>query len=259
MLQENNPVKMGRVRVSRMANGKKPADMKLEGFKSVVCLTKSTAYGDLSPYDLWDEKGRNMEVIWQFSKAYQKVPATIQRRSRFDQTIIWQWPEQTHIVMTNPEKGEWTLTQEYFQWRHAGMNAKEAIRYPVGLKHRSECVCAFAENEDGTINPKALDYVESRKAIYLPLYTRLVKQKPKFHRLKAELMSGVNLNIIEIDAAHQESLPYYQERYGVPSDWIQHDSIECTRENMLIMLNDPKHAFGHSYCLAAALQDINLV
>lgn len=58
----------GRIRVARMSGDQKPKDLKLEGFKSIVCLTKSTAYGDLSPYALTDDKGRNMENIFQYSR-----------------------------------------------------------------------------------------------------------------------------------------------------------------------------------------------
>lgn len=248
----------GRVRVARMANGMKAKDMKIEGFKSIVCLTKSTAYGDLSPYDLWDEQGRNMENVWQFSKLYPTVPKTTQRRSRFDQTVIWEWPEETHVKVLNQETGEWTVTPEYLAWRKAGMNAKEAIRYPVGHNHRHTCKCAFAENPDGTINPQPLDYVQSRKLIYLPLYTRLVQKKDRFHKLRQEWLSGTNLLIIEVDGPHSESLSYYQQTYGVPENWIEHHSIECSKVNMEIMLNDPKHAFGHGYCLALAIQGIRL-
>lgn len=248
----------GRVRVSRMANGNKASDMKLDGFKSIVCLTKSTAYGDLSPYDLWDEKGRSMENIYQFAKIYEKVPASKQRYSRFDQKVIWEWPEQTHAVVTNPETGAWTITPEYLQWRQAGMNAKEAIRYPVGHNHRHSCIGAFAENLDGTINPRLLNYIESRKRIYVPLYARLVQQKDRFDKLRQELVSGTNLNIIEVDGPHQESLPYYQQTYGAPDNWIEHNSIECTKQNMEIMLNDPKHPFGHGHCLGLAIQGIQL-
>lgn len=192
-------------------------------------------------------------------KAYKKVPKSRQVKSRFDQTVIWEWPEKIHVVpVFGGAEGQWTLTPEYFQWRYAGMNAKEPIRYPVGHNHRHECICAFEENVDGSIIQVPLDYIQSRKRIYLPLYSKLVSDKPRFAALQNEWRAGTNLLIIEVDGPHQESLPYYQQKYGAPPDWIVHDSIECTRENLQILLNDDKHPFGHGYCLAAVLQGFQL-
>lgn len=48
-----------------------------------------------------------------------------------------------------------------------------------------------------------------------------------------------------MDGPHQESLEYYREEYGVGDDFIEHNSIEVNLENMKLMLNDPKHPFGH--------------
>tara|TARA_R110002072_G_scaffold45565_6_gene126961 strand:+ start:16187 stop:16951 length:765 start_codon:yes stop_codon:yes gene_type:complete len=247
----------GQVRVSRMVGKQKPKDMKIDGYTNIVCLTKSTKYGSLSPYELKDEYGRCIENLWQFGKCYDKVPSAREIFSRFDQRVIWEWPAQTHVAYG--PNGEAILTREYFEWRKAGCNAKDAIRYPVGRKNMSKCLFALAENPDGTVNPKTLDYVESRKAIYLPLYTRLVQGKPQFEDLKRRLINGENLLIIEIDGPHAESIPYYQEKYGAPANWIQQDSILCNKENMTIMLNDHLHPFGHGYCLALALQGIDLL
>lgn len=90
------------------------------------------------------------------------------------------------------------------------------------------------------------------------MYIKLVKQQAKFLELKERYEQGENLLIIEVDGPHQESLPYYQEKYDVTDNWIEQDSIEINKENIDIMLNDSKHCFGHGYCLAMAILDISM-
>jgi hypothetical protein len=110
------------------------------------------------------------------------------------------------------------------------------------------------DKPDGTIDEdNKLDYVESRKKIYVKEYCRLVKKHPKFKELKKRLEKGENLLITEVDGPHQESLDYYKEKYGVDDNFIQDDTIIVSENNINIMLNDPKHPFGHGYCLAMAL------
>ena len=40
-------------------------DPQLDGYTPILSLTKSTAYGDLSPYLLCDDRGFLLENIWQ--------------------------------------------------------------------------------------------------------------------------------------------------------------------------------------------------
>ena len=219
-------------------------------FTNIIVLTKGhSKWYPLSPYFLKDSKGRIMENVWQFSKVYEKVPFTTQKKSRYDSTIIWQHPEEVHFM-------DGKLTPEYFEWRHKGMYAKEAIRYPVGYKHRHKCLFTLKEDENGVIDvDRKLDYVQARKEIYMPLYCNLVKKEKKFKELKERLRKGENLLIIEVDGPHQESLDYYIEKYRVSEDFIQNDTMIASNENIDIMLNDPKHPFGHGYCLCYALNN----
>lgn len=118
----------------------------------------------------------------------------------------------------------------------------------------SSCLYALEKDEPPSKNNPKLDYIESRKRIYLPLYMRLVIKEPQFKELKEKLSRGENLLIIEVDGPHQESLHYYKEKYGVPDNFIEKDSVEATEINLAILLNDSKHPFGHGYCLAWTLQ-----
>ena len=131
------------------------------------------------------------------------------------------------------------------------MKARYPVRYPVGFHGRGKCVYAL-ENVD-TDAPVPLDYVQSRKAIYEPLYARLARKCPKYQVLLSKLKKGENLLIIEVDGPHQESMPYYKQKYGVADDFITDHTMLVTPENIDIVLNDTKHPYGHGYCLSHAL------
>lgn len=215
------------------------------GFARVEVMTASTSHGELSPYQLTDEKGRIFENVWQFSKVYHTVPATTCRYSRWDPTIIWKHPTETHVN----DEGE--LTPEYWAWREKGMNNRYPVRYPVGYRHRKNCLYALWNNEK-------LNYVQARQKLYVPEYIRLVKQHPKFHQLKRLLDKGNNLLIVEVDGPKEKSLPYYQDTYGVDDDFIENNTMLATEDNLNIMLQDTRHPFGHGYCLAMALLDMDV-
>lgn len=275
----------GQVRVGTCRfEGSKRIDPSYPGFTNIVCLTPSTAYGMLSPYcltvrikfskDLFppvivDSNNQNLdqrrdeefdclvECAYQFSKVYPSVDDVIQTKSRFDRTVIWKWPAQVHLAPSPQNPNERTLlTPEYLQWRKAGMIAKDPIRYPVGPSKMNTCAFSLAQTEDGKLSPYPLDYVASRKAIYLPLYVKAVKSHPEFAKLKERLLNGENLLIIEVDGPQSRSLSYYQQTYGVRHDFIENDTILVTRERLNILINDGKERYGHGYCLAGSLLDI---
>lgn len=218
-------------------------------FKPIICMTKSTAYGDLSPYALTDDKGYNLENVWQFSKVYESVPKSRQVYSNYDPRVIWDHPAEDHVV-------DGVVNEKYWKWREKGMKVPDAIRYPVGFYHRHKCLYSLQDIGDGYY--LAHDYIDARKAIYLPKYLQSVQDKPKFLGLKSMLEKGINLLIIEVDGPHQESMFYYEEKYDVNDDFIDQDTVLATEYNLNILLNDDKHPFGHGYCLAWALKNYEL-
>lgn len=240
------------IRVGRChyQNGKR-IDPSYPNFTPIVVLTKSSQYGSLGPYVLKDGQGRILENIWQGSKVYEKVPYSCQRYSRWDQTIIWEWPEEQHLLRIN--ENEFEILPAYFNWREKLMNNPYPVRYPVGYHHRRKVLLSL---EDGSHEP--LDYITARKRIYYPLYVRLVKGEKQFEELRERMRKGENLLIIDVDGPHQESLSYYKEKYNIEDSFIEKKTLLATKENLTIMLNDEKYSFGHGYCLAAALQDIDL-
>ena len=58
---------------------------------------------------------------------------------------------------------------------------------------------------------------------------------------------------------HAESLDYYMETYGIDESFIDRDTMLVTPDNLKIVLNDTTHPFGHGYCLAMALLDLDEV
>ena len=234
------------LRVGRIKyNGGSSSYPSYDGFTNIVVMMKShSKWSSFSPYYIKDDNGYIFENVFQFSKVYEKVPKSVQKYSRYSNQVIWDHPAEIHMI-------DDVLTPEYYAWRQKGMSSHYAIRYPVGFKHRTQC--KFALKDDG----EPLGYIDSRKQIYVMEYCRLVKELPEFLELRERLNNGENLMIVEVDGPHQESLDYYKDTYGVDDDFIQNNTMVVNKENIGIMLNDPKHPFGHGYCLAIALLDKN--
>ncbi len=243
--------KPGQIRVGRCVyQNNQRIDPTYSGYEQILVLTKSSKYGSLGPYCLKNEKGQIMENIWQFSKVYQTVPKSVQRYSKYDRTVIWDHPAETHATI-NPDSN-YTLTGEYLKWRNKGINCPYPVRYPVGFNHRHKCLFAL-QSVNGKIDPTPLDYIQSRINIYVPVYIELVKKEPQFLFLLNKIRTGQNILIIEVDGPHQESLSYYKDKYTANNNFIEGGTMLCTKENLNIMLYDDKHPFGHGYCLAIAL------
>ncbi len=227
-------------------------DPSFEGFKNIICMTASTEYGSIGPYCLKDENGQIMENIWQFSKIYESVPKTKEKYSRYNDKIIWEHPEEIHVT-------DGKLNDNYLNWRKKGFECKYPVRYPVGFHGRDKCIGAIkdiSDVRDVKNNPLVLDYISSRKEIYLPVYSNLVRKEEKYKQLQ-KILEKNNILIIEVDGPHQESLKYYKEKYQVNDDFIVNDTILVNKENMNILLNDSKHPFGHGYCLSLTLLEDN--
>jgi hypothetical protein len=241
----------GQVRVGtiRYENGK-AIHPTFPGFKNIVCLTKSSQYGDIGPYVLSDENKTIFECYYQFLKVYNWVPAIRERLSRF-QSIYWEHPLETHV-----ENG--ILNNKWHLWNQKGFHNPDPVRYPVGKKHRGNCIGIvpprlIKENKSPIRVDQLLGVVEGRKQVYFKEYNRLVKQELLFHKLQSKLRNGENLLIIEVDGPRAESLDYYKTTYNVENNFIQNDTILVDEKNMKIMLHDTRHSFGHGYCLAISL------
>lgn len=248
------PKNRGEVRVGKLqVKGSKRIVPEYPNFKPVVVHTekwkgtkKAPGYPSLSPYVLKNKKGEIMENIWHAQKVWPNVPNIKTPKSQFDRTTIWEHPEEIHVD-ENKEPNE-----KYWKWREKLLKNQHPVRYPASHKNRKNALYSLKEKGD-----KKLSYVEARKEIYIPEYVKLVREQKDYKDLKKRLESGENLLIVEVDGPTQESMPYYQKKYKVSDDWIKDHSIKATKENIDIMLNDERHSFGHGYCLAMALQDMD--
>jgi hypothetical protein len=240
----------------------------VSGYQTIYVMTNRFPgkFNALSPFYLKDEHGRIMENVWQFSRCFSPVAFKHIKDRGFKDSPLKTTREDkiVHLDSNN------NLTPDYFIWRQQGANFPSHIRYSNGFHDKHTAVSAYRELEP-IVSTDSLDqvrskidlscplnYVESRKQIYIQLYLKLVKIHPLFAELKTMSKSGVNLLIVEVDGPHQESLNYYKMTYNVGDNFIQSHSMEVTQFNIDIMLNDPKHNFGHGYCLAMALADIKV-
>jgi hypothetical protein len=250
-------VEQGKIRVGkiRYINGQQIIPT-YEGYENIICMTKSSEYGAISPYCLKDDNGYIIENVYQFSKLYNRVADSQQKYSRYDSRIIWRW--KSNIFIQNDK-----ILPDYWLWRKKGMQSPDPIRYPVGFNGRSTCIGAI-KTYDIYDEPKnltdfeILDYIESRKQLYYPLYVNAVKKHRQYKVLQDKLNQGINLLICEIDCSYQDSLDYYKQTYKVNDNFIKDWTMEVNKENMEIVLNDTRHAFGHGYCLAMSLLDISI-
>jgi hypothetical protein len=217
-------------------------------YEPIVVMTYSheKKWAPLSPYYLRDPNGCIMENVWQFSKVYTNIPEMPGRNHRGP--VHWRYGAETHYV-------NGTLLPSYWIWRKRGFAYNAAVRYPVGFNHRTKCLFSILNESDQT----PMDYITARKKIYAPLYCAAAKQQPEFFQLKQKWETGGNLLILEVDGPHQESLPHYQKTYGTSNIFIENNAMIATQETLAIMLNDPKHPFGHGYCLAMALLGLEQV
>lgn len=239
-------IRVGTCKYDKRGNRTDPS---YPGFTPIIVLMKSHSdYGELGPYDLKNESGQIFENIYQFQKVYKKIPSTTQYYSRWSNQVIWKQEEETHI---DEKTGE--VNDNYWKWRNRGINNKQYVRYPCGFNYRHNVEYTLWLNNSGQY--EKLDYIQARKKIYVKEYCHMVKNKNKFKELHNRVKNGEKLLIIEVDGPHEEIMNYYKEKYNVPNNFIENNTMLITQNNIEIMLNDPKKPFGHGYCLAMALLD----
>lgn len=136
-------------------------------------------------------------------------------------------------VRTPPEVSElkkiWRKANEtQYMSEEEKQRALDAAKWtPCGLWWQGEC----------------LDYIASRKRVYVPIYAKLVAGTDAFKALKQKVDSGVNVMILDLDGPPLSLYP---------------EGMEANYEQLCLMLNDPKYLFGHGYVVAALLADIDI-
>ena len=149
----------------------------------------------LGPIDLYNGFiSQNMENAWQFSKCYE------------------------YFLEEDGYPGE-----RYFKWAEAGWNDKFAHRYPMG-----KGVIPLYSWWDG----EKLSYIEARKKIYIPLYSKAVKNTEAFKQLKEIYKKEEAIYLQDFDA------------HNLVPDSFSYDELICNQNIK----------FGHAYVLAMMLE-----
>lgn len=148
----------------------------------------------LGPCDLYDGyRSKNMENGWQFAKVYlQYTDADL-----------------------NP-------TPEYFRWAKKGWRNPRAIRYPMGKN--AIPIYSWWKGQK-------FSYIEARKHIYIPLYSKAVVHTRAFEKLQ-KIASQYPIIIRDFDGYDHKSL-----------GMTLNDVINC-----------PTRRMGHAFVLAMMLE-----
>lgn len=93
-------------------------------------------------------------------------------------------------------------------------------------------------------NDEKMDYVTSRKNIYIPEYYNLIKDKEHIEYWKKSLNEGNNLVIYDFDGPRTKD-----------GNTL---CLELTKELLTEKINDTQFPFGHGYIVAACIGGINL-
>jgi hypothetical protein len=170
----------------------------------VNCTSHSKDFGKglspflIGPVELYSGApayfARNVENSWQYSKCFKE-----------------------HIDKDG------LPTEEYFKWAKNGFIKEKAVRYPMGKGRKAE----FAWWG------RKLDYIESRKIIYIPAYANAVKNTDSFKKLKELYNKFDRLLLWCFDCYSMEGLTYKD------------------------IINNPNKSLGHGFVLAMLLEDFD--
>jgi len=154
----------------------------------------------LGPVPLYEGAGlkvaTNVENAWQYAKVY---PCHVDKED-------------------NP-------TEAYFEWAREGWRTRRAVRYPMG--RGAIPLYSWWAGEK-------LSYIEARKKIYVPCYSRAVINTPAFAKLKALYDEHGEVTLWDFDGYDYHRLGY----------------------SLKDVLNDPDQKMGHAFVLAMLLTEL---
>ena len=166
----------------------------------------------------------NFEAFWQYGKVYPLV---------YDAHKV--------PVPGVDEKGD--PTPAFWDWRRrfyttADPKSARHPEFPKPIRHKDCLYMVYFE--DGRL--QKLDYVSSRKKVYIPEYAKMVVKTPSFLKLKELVDAGEKIGLADFDCWNY---------YG--KDLDQNVSIKAIVDN-------PAYKVGHSYVIKMLLQgDIEVV
>ncbi len=133
----------------------------------------------------------------------------------------------------------------YNRWKNSLWNCKHPIRYPNKFSNKTNVKFSLCIDTNGVIETR-MNYLQSRKEIYVKEYVRLIKNIKEYNILLDKLKNNQNIMICEVDVPAKHKKGEYNN--------CDNDNIcELTIDILEKMLNDTSEAFGHGLCLAYAL------
>jgi hypothetical protein len=138
----------------------------------------------------------------------------------------------------------------YYNWRSSLWNCQHPVRYPNKIHRRKNTQFVLCVDVQG--NETRMDYLTSRKQIYVKEYIRLIKKLPEYEVLLNKLKNNKNIMICEVD------VPAKNKKGNYGKDCDDNDICPMSIEKLELLLNDTNEAFGHGLCLAySLLLDLN--
>lgn len=176
-----------------------------KGIKVVDTTSNSKEWSGLSPFILKaisQNTGRCVifENLWQYSKVYKQ------------------------------HDNGGTPSPDWYVWRRQGFDNPRAQRYPMGKGAVPE-YSWWQTWQDGKVVSEKLDYVQARKKIYIPIYSREVVCTESFKNLQKVYHEEPDLILLDYDA-------------------YDHKALGMTLKDVV---NNPKRKCGHSFVLLSLL------
>lgn len=162
-----------------------------------------------------------------------------------------------------------TPTEDFFRWRNMmyekeiGELSKEDLRHPQHQLGYKACDCLYFpwyDKESGQYIP--LDYVTSRKKVYIPNYARLVSKTKTFKQLKKLLAEGKKLALADFDSYNYYDKTAMKKKFESYINKCKKNHIEPVAtlddflkiKTMKDVVNCPFIPAGHSFIIKALLQ-----
>lgn len=230
--------------------------IKYQNYESINVLNwNNNKWKSLCPYylktdgnEICDNPGNILfENFYQGTKVYDVVYENKVYPSRYHMELKYLW---WHFLPVNNEGDIIVHNNEinhelYFRWRNSLWNCKNPIRYPNKINRRKNIQFSLIIDRNG--NETRMDYLQTRKEIYVKEYIRLVKQTPEYVILLNKLKNGINIMICEVDVPAQNKKGNYSKNCD--------DNNMCvlSLSHLELLLNDTNEPFGHGLCLAYSL------
>jgi len=160
-----------------------------------------------------------------------------------------------------------TPKEDFFKWRNDFYSKKECSKdlmrhacKDLGYEHKDTLYLAYYDKDKKEYIP--LDYVESRKKVYIPEYCKLVYNTDSFKWLKSLVDEGKKVALVDFDAynyyydsAKGKMYDYYKDKCsknGITCRVKEEDFVNI--ETLKDVVNFKYLAAGHAVALKALLQ-----